>query len=138
MMVRKATVDDIPAIQRLYRELDQHHVDLLPDVFRSLSEDARPDSVIREWIEGAEADYLLAEVDGNIVGFFNVRRAGNPEYPMFQPREFALIEAAVVEQAERNRGVGGALFDAAIVWAKEHGLAFGLHRFCIYRVQLIF
>ena len=42
---------------------------------------------------------------------------------MFQPREFALIEAAVVEQAERRRGIGSALFDAAIVWAQEHGLA---------------
>ena len=124
MTTRKATVDDIPAIQRLYRELDKHHVDLLPDVFRALSEDARPDSVIREWIEGADADYLLAEVDGNIVGFLNIRRAGNPEYPMFQPREFALIESAVVEQAQRGHGVGSTLFDAAIAWAKEYGLAF--------------
>lgn len=122
--IRSATIDDIPAIQVLNRELDKHHADLLPDVFRSLTEDARPDWVIREWIDDADADYLIAEIEGKIVGILNVRQAKNPPYPMFQQHEFVMIENAVVEKSWRGQGIGNALFDAAIAWAQERGLAF--------------
>ncbi len=124
MNIRPATTDDVAAIQRLNQELDKHHADLLPDVFRSLTEDARPDSVIQEWIEDADAAYLIAEIEGKIVGFLNVRQAKNPPYPMFQPHEFAMIENAVVAKSWRGQGIGHALFDAAIAWAQERGLKF--------------
>jgi len=74
-MTRTARVTDIRAIQRLYQELDKHHADLLPDVFRSLTEDARPDSLVRDWIEDTDADYMIAEDHGRIDGFLNIRFA---------------------------------------------------------------
>ena len=40
---------------------------------------------------------------------------------MFRPREFAMIESAVVDRPHRGKGIGRALLDAAIEWAKEHG-----------------
>ena len=123
MKIRQATIDDVPAIQRLNRELDKHHADLLPGIFRPLSEDARPDSVVGDWIKNADADYLVAEENG-IVGFINIRRASHPRYPMFKAHEFAMIEDAVVEQSVRGRGIGTQLFNAAIVWARERGLEY--------------
>ena len=124
MNIRQATTHDISAIQYLNRELDRHHADLLPDVFRPLTEDARPDSVIREWIENPDADYLVAEINHDIVGSLNLRQASNPRYPMFKPYAFAMIENAVVKQSFRGQGIGNALFDAAIEWARERGLNF--------------
>ena len=123
MKIRQATIEDVPAIQRLNWELDKHHADLLPGIFRPLTEDARPDSVVRDWIKDADADYLVAEENG-IVGFINIRRASRPRYPMFKAHEFAMIEDAVVAQSVRGRGIGTQLFSAAIAWAREHGLEY--------------
>lgn len=121
MKIRQATIDDVSAIQRLYRDLDNHHVDLMPNLFRPWTEDARPDSVLIDWIEDPDADYLVAAEDG-IVGFLNIRTAAHPCYPMFMPHQFAMIEDAVVEPSHRGTGIGTQLFKAAIAWALERGL----------------
>ena len=43
---------------------------------------------------------------------------------MFRPREYAMIENAVVEKAHRGTGIGSQLFDAAIQWALDNDLAY--------------
>jgi len=122
MKIRQAAVSDVPAIQRLYQELDTYHADLLPGVFRALTEAARPDSLVRDWIEDTDADYLVAEDHGRIIGFLNIRKAAHPRYPMFRPHDFAMIENAVVEKSQRGGGIGTQLFNAAVAWARERGL----------------
>lgn len=122
--IRRANASDIPGIQRLYRQLDKHHADLLPDVFQPLDGDARADEVLRKWIERDDADCLLAEVDGRVVGFLNAQKSNHPSFPMFRPHAFAMIENAVVDKKHRGRGIGRTLFDAAMAWAKEHGLRY--------------
>lgn len=122
--IRRAEHGDIPAIQRLYSQLDCHHADLLPEVFQPLEGEARGDEVVQEWIDREDADYLLAELDGAVVGFLNVQRSAHPKYPMFRPREFAVIEKAVVDRAHRGKGIGKRLFDAAVGWAREKRLRY--------------
>ena len=122
MKIRKATAKDIPRIQQLYRQLDEHHVCLLPHVFQNVDGNARPDSLIDQWIEEQDADYLLAEKDDIVVGFVNVRKSAYPKHPMFRAREVVLIENAVVDKPYRGKGIGTALFDAAVTWAKNWGV----------------
>ena len=122
MKIRQAKTSDVVAIQRLYRELDKYHADLLPGVFRSLTDDARPDSVVRDWIEDTDADYLVAEDDGRLIGFLNIRKAAHPWYPMFRTHEFAVIENAFVEESQRGGTIGTQLFNAAISWTRKCGL----------------
>ena len=120
--IRKADRCDIPEIQRLYRQLDSHHAELLPMVFQPVVGDARDNDLIQKGIDQDDADYLLAELNGQVVGFINVQRATHPKYPMFRPHDFAMIENAVVDKPYRGKGIGRALFAAAIEWAKEYGL----------------
>jgi len=122
MNIRQATVADIPSIQRLYRQLDEHHVRLLPRVFHCVDGDARPDACIAQSIEDSNADYLLAEEYGAIVGFVDVRKSSHPQYPMYRPHEFVLIENAVVDSDHRGQGIGRALFEATLQWAEGHGV----------------
>lgn len=50
MRIRQATAEDIPGIQRLYRQLDEYHVRLLPQTFHTVDGDA----------SGCDVDVLLA------------------------------------------------------------------------------
>jgi GNAT superfamily N-acetyltransferase len=120
--IREARAEDIPEIQRLYRQLDIHHANLLPGLFQPVDGDARGNDFIQKWIDRDDADYLLAELDERVVGFVNVQRACHPKYPMFRTHEFAMIENAVVDEPYRGKGVGTALFGAAIDWARAHSL----------------
>jgi ribosomal protein S18 acetylase RimI-like enzyme len=122
--IRPATAKDVPTIQRLYRQLDQHHVRLLPEVFQSVAGHARPDAFVAEKIANEDSDYLLAEVQGKVRGFVDLRMACHPHYPMFRPHNFALVDNAVVEEGHRGQGIGTALFNAAKRWARERGLRY--------------
>lgn len=122
LITRKAKSRDIPEIQRLYRQLDDHHASLLPAVFQPVKGDARGNDLIQTCIDRVDADYLLAELDGQMIGFLNVQQASYPKYPMFRSRDFAMIENAVVDKSYRGKGVGTMLFHAAIAWAKDRDL----------------
>jgi ribosomal protein S18 acetylase RimI-like enzyme len=124
IIIRRATPDDIEEIQRLYRELDHHHAELLPDVFIPVDGDARAPDVLVKFITDEDADYLVAQRDREIVGFLNIQKRSHPPFPMFRPHHFAMIENAVVDNSHRGQGIGTALFDAAIGWARKKGLAF--------------
>lgn len=122
--IRKAALRDIPEIQRLYRQGDRHHAELLPQVFQPLDGDARGNEVVQQWIDRDDADYLVAELDDRVVGFLNVQRSSHPHFPMFRPHEFAMIENFVVDSPYRGKGIGSVLFGAAIKWAREMGLRY--------------
>ena len=124
MNIRPATTADIPAIQLLYQQLDQHHVAIQPDVFQPIDANARPDTLLKQWIDNPNTAYLLAEIDNAIVGFVALRQGSPPPYPMFRPRDLALIEDLVVDTAHRDKGIGAALFSAALEWARNRGLQF--------------
>ena len=122
--IRKAERSDIPEIQRLCRQLDRYHAELLPEIFQSLQGNAQGNEILLKWIECEDADYLLAELDDTVVGFLNVKRSAHPTFPVFRPHEFAMIESAVVDNPHRGKGIGTKLFDAAVVWARENGLRY--------------
>jgi diamine N-acetyltransferase len=124
LAIRRAEVRDIDDIQRLYRQLDRHHAELLPEVFQPLQGDARSDEFVQLRIERDDAAYLLAELDGTVIGFVDVQRSAHPGYRMFRPREFAMIDNLVVDEAQRGQGIGKSLLQAAITWAGENGLRY--------------
>jgi ribosomal protein S18 acetylase RimI-like enzyme len=120
--IRKATHDDIDAIQRLYRQLDRHHAELLPDVFQSVDGDARTVDVIEAFIEDESADYLVAEQGNEVVGIANIQERWHPPFPMFRFHRFAMMDNVVVDESRRGQRIGTALLDAAIRWARDRGL----------------
>lgn len=122
--IRKAEFRDILEIQRLYRQLDQHHIELLPEVFQIVDGNARGDDFLQKFIERNDADYLLAELNGIVVGFINVQKSAHPPYPSFRHHVFAMIEDAVVDKVHRGKGIGRKLFASAIEWATQHDLKY--------------
>ena len=77
-----------------------------------------------KWIVRDDADYLLAEINSEILGFLNIQQSTRAEYPIFKEHLFALIENAVVDSKYRGKGIGTLLFNAATDWARNHGLRY--------------
>ncbi len=121
-ITRVAESRDIPEIQRLYRQLDGHHADAIPEVFQRIEGDAREDRVIRETIDREEEEYLLAICDEKIVGFVQLQIVAHPDFPVFRPHEYALMDSAVVDQPYRGQGIGQMLCNATIEWCKSKGV----------------
>ena len=87
--IRPAEEKDIRAILALYCQLDQALVDLQPEFFCAAP---REDAFVRQAVQANDADYLLAEADGAVVGFALVNYAGwTPEFSCVLPHRYACL-----------------------------------------------
>ncbi|MBI3946986.1 MAG: GNAT family N-acetyltransferase [Armatimonadetes bacterium] len=120
--IRPATMRDYPAICRIAAQADRAHAELLPDVFQAHAGPARTREWVAAYVDPPDADTLLAEVDGVVVGFLSVKAAAHPDYPIFRPHTFALVENLAVDEAWRRRGIGRSLVAEARRWTEMRGL----------------
>ena len=120
--IRPAGEGDIPAVVALYRQLDSALVAMQPEFF---CEGPREEDEIRKAIRADDADFLLAERGGAVVGFALVGYAGwTPEFSCVLPHRYARLEDLVVGKAYRGRGIGGELLAAAKRWARNRRLEY--------------
>ena len=120
--IRPAEQTDLPAILALYRLLDEEMVDLQPEFFCAAPREEAP---ILQFIEAPDADFLLAEQEGTVVGFALVVYAGwTPEFSCVLPHRYAGLYDLVVAREHRRRGIGSALLGAAKRWARDRRLEY--------------
>ncbi|GAA4998146.1 GNAT family N-acetyltransferase [Pseudoluteimonas lycopersici] len=108
---RRAGDDDIARVAPLF------------DAYRSFygqpSDVARADAFLRERHTRGESALLLAERDGDVLGFAHL-------YPLFSSVRTArlwLLNDLFVADSARRQGVARALLDAAAAFAHEQGAA---------------
>ena len=109
--IRRGTDADIVRVAPLF------------DAYRSFysqpSDVARADTFLRERHTRGESALLLAERDGDVLGFTHL-------YPLFSSVRTApvwLLNDLFVADSARRHGVARALLDAAAAFAREHGAA---------------
>lgn len=121
-IIRSATEADLPSILALYRVLDEELVDLQPEFFCAAPREEEP---IRKFIQSADADFLLAEQEGVVVGLALVQYAGwTPEFSCVLPHRYASLNDLVVLQEYRCQGIGSTLVGAAKRWARDRRLEY--------------
>lgn len=120
--IRTATMDDCSAVCRLFRELDDHHVSIRPDVFQSFDDPIQQRERVARFVNGDDAELFVAEINSDIVGLATVRASDNPDAPMFRPGRRACMDDLVVKRESRGSGIGKMLLDRVTKWAQSREL----------------
>lgn len=121
-VIRPAAAADLPAILDLYRVLDEEMVDLQPEFFCAAP---REDGPILRFIDAPDADFLLAEQEGAVVGLALVTYAGwTPSFSCVLPHRYACLNDLIVLPEKRRQGTGSLLLGAAKRWARDRRLEY--------------
>lgn len=119
MQIRTAGITDIDRICRLLDEQNAFHAQLLPGLFQlSATEESR----VRDVLESANADYLVADEDKELIGLVEICIAQTKNLPILVRRTYAYIQEAIVSDAHRRRGIGSQLMACSCSWARERGV----------------
>lgn len=115
-MIRKATINDIPAIAELYCEQFREMAKLIPDFIKDGDQKIE---FIENTIANEESDILVYENDGTVVGFILLQAKTRPDFSFMLPGKYCYIMDIIVTKNHRGKGFGTSLMNAAKNWAKE-------------------
>lgn len=117
--IRLATLQDYPGFLSVAHETHEHHVALLPNIFRSAAV-AVPEEYFTDLVTDERSCIVLAEHDGAVVGYatLQLRQA---TLDILIPRTVAFIDNFGVAEAYRRMGVGRLLFAACRERAQAMG-----------------
>lgn len=118
LTIRPAVRADYPALVPIAQEILDLHADALPEIFRA-SGDPLHAMYFRDLISSGSGACYVAEVAGAIAGFAAIVVRDTPAYGMLVGRRTATLENIVVTAAHRGTGIGEALFDACVAWARR-------------------
>lgn len=122
--IRPATPQNADGITRVYMESAAHHAGLEPE--RYLIPAA--EMICERYREGRQhpvdaqehSTTLVAEINGEIVGFVDVRITRSPD-AMHRAFSYCHIVEIAVSERHRSHGIGEQLMRAAEQWGRQHG-----------------
>lgn len=117
--IRRATLEDYPGFLSVARETHEHHVALLPDIFRS-AEVAVPEEYFAGLVTGEQSCIFLAKQGGVVVGYATLQ-LHHTLYDIQVPRTAGFIDNFGIAEVCRRMGVGRLLFEACCEQAKAMG-----------------
>jgi ribosomal protein S18 acetylase RimI-like enzyme len=125
--IRPAVSDDADGIARVFLESAEHHAALDPERYFVPAID-RIFSRYRDGLQhfdkpAEESITLVAELDGEVVGFVDARLDRSPD-PMHRDIIYSHVAEIAVSRRHQRRGIGGQLVRAAEEWGRERGAAF--------------
>lgn len=121
--IRKATANDYIGVCELLDEIDALHHDRHPRIFRKPTGNARTRDFFTGLLIDEKVGLFLAEENGRPVGFVHVLVRDMPDFPIFVPRRYAIIDTIVVRSGHRDRGIGRMLMQKSEEWAIAQGAA---------------
>jgi GNAT superfamily N-acetyltransferase len=119
--VRPATRSDAEDAIMLWRMLQDEHEAAEPRLRRSLSAEERWRNDFRMWVRSPVHGIFVAESDDRVVGL----ATGHPYWPapVYEQRLEIYINEVIVRPGFRGRGIGRALIEAVLAWARDQGAA---------------
>lgn len=117
MEIIRAGSERIADLQPLWESLSRHHAEVAPELVDVLGDVRAPQdswgvrrALYEEWLAGPDAFALIAEVDGEPVGYAVVQVRG-PEETWSTGERVAQLETLAVLPGHRGQGIGSALVE---------------------------
>ena len=120
MGIRFAKNADIPALIRLLKQVGRIHYEGRPDIFRA---DAQKydEAALEALLQDQNRPILVAEKDGQVLGYAFCVIQNTAGDPVLQDVKTVYIDDLCVEETCRGGGVGKALYNAVLDYAREIG-----------------
>ena len=118
--VRFAREEDLDAVNRLRREVNDLHVSGKPDVFKPGFSDELRDYLYTIW-KDPRMDIVVAEQNGTVCGFAVLNHINRPENPFMFERDFLDIDEFGVDKNFRRQGAASAMIRFILDFVKEKG-----------------
>lgn len=120
MQIRFAKMEDIPAMIRLLKQVGRVHYDGRPDIFR---EDAQKydEKALKLLLQDKNRPILVAEESSEVVGYAFCVLQNTENDPVLQSHLTVYIDDLCVDENCRGGGIGKALYQAVLDYAKRLG-----------------
>lgn len=119
MIIRKAGVNDLEAVNRLLRQVLKVHHKGRPDLFRPEGK-KYTDEVLLSIFKNPETPVFVYDEGGRVLGYafcaIQHQDSGN-----LQPLTTLYIDDLCVDESSRGRGIGRTLFEHVKAFAAESG-----------------
>lgn len=130
LLIREARPEDagqlLARLQQLIAEPDIN-IPLAPGEFNVTLEEER--QILADYATAANSIFLVAEAGGEIIGDLSCKGGAR------QATRHAAVLGISVSQAWRGQGVGNALMNRAVTWAKQTGIVSRLELYVYVRNQ---
>lgn len=118
MILRFAQERDIPALNRLLRQVLKVHHSGRPDIFRPDTK-KYTDEELKDLLSDPLSPIFVAESDGEVLGYAFCQIQETKGSLLLQDRKSLYIDDLCVEELCRKQGIGKALLDHVILYAKS-------------------
>ncbi len=121
MIIRKANANDYKGVERLLVEVNNLHQKLRPDIF--IENAVKYDEGKFDEIISNESTPVFVAVDdaGNVLGHLFCSVRDYVQVKVYKDFKSLFIDDLCIEESARGQGVGKALYEFAIGYARENG-----------------
>jgi GNAT superfamily N-acetyltransferase len=121
MRIRKATTEDLPLISELGFQMYSEHAVALPHLFPKPDSPMRDHDFWRERISDVNGLSLVAEIDGQSVGFAFANVVNEAANSVAHAVQYCRLRAIMVSPNARRNGVAMQLISEVENWAATQG-----------------
>lgn len=121
MIIRKARMEDRLGIERLLKEVNNLHQKLRPDIFIENAIKYNEEQFNALISNGATPIFVAVDEDGNVLGHLFCQVRDYADVAVYKDFKTLFIDDLCVDETTRGQGVGKALYEFAIGYAREKG-----------------
>ena len=120
MQIRRATLADLDAIEKLWQEMALFHQNLDSYFMLNDQADVCHRAYMGELLKDDTRRVFVANDGPNLLGYLMAEINSYP--PIYEHTQYGHISALSVTASARRRGIGRQLLEAALDWFREQGL----------------
>lgn len=120
MEIRFAQSRDIPGMLNLLRQVGEVHHQIRPDLFRSGAQ-KYDEAALEALLKNPDRPIFIAQNEGQVAGYAFCILQITKDDPVLRDRKVLYIDDLCVDEAQRGRGIAGALYQQVCQYARSIG-----------------